>query len=80
MQWDHLPGTVKLGEISDEMRARSRKLIFEELAKCELVCANCHAIRTYKRLREGLRGVAQLVECSVWDAEVTGSSPVTPTD
>src|SRR5438874_2365231 len=26
-----------------------------------------------------LRGVAQLVECSVWDAEVTGSSPVTPT-
>lgn len=25
------------------------------------------------------RGVAQLVECAVWDREVAGSSPVTPT-
>jgi hypothetical protein len=52
MQWDHLPGTLKLGEISKRLRNRRRKLIFEELAKCELVCANCHAIRTYKRLRD----------------------------
>jgi hypothetical protein len=57
MQWDHLPGTVKLGEISDKMRQWSPKLIFEEIAKCELVCANCHAIRTYRRLREGTSGV-----------------------
>jgi hypothetical protein len=57
MQWDHLPGTVKLGEISAKTRAWSPKLIFEELAKCELVCANCHAIRTYRRLREGSSGV-----------------------
>jgi hypothetical protein len=28
-----------------------RKLIFEELAKCELLRANCRAIRTYKRLK-----------------------------
>jgi len=53
MQWDHLPGTVKLGEISSKIRTWSTKLIFDELAKCELVCANCHAIRTYKRLLEG---------------------------
>ena len=26
-----------------------------------------------------LRGVAQLVECAVWDREVAGSSPATPT-
>lgn len=26
------------------------------------------------------QGVAQLVECSAWDAEVTGSSPVTLTN
>ena len=25
------------------------------------------------------RGVAQLVECAVWDREVAGSSPATPT-
>jgi len=57
MQWDHLPGTVKLGEISNNMTTWSRKLIFEELAKCELVCANCHAIRTFRRLREAPSGV-----------------------
>ena len=57
MQWDHVPGTVKLGEISAKIRRWSTKLIFEELAKCELVCANCHAIRTYARLRDGSPGV-----------------------
>ena len=57
MQWDHLPGSIKLGEISAKIRQWSRRLIFEELAKCELVCANCHAIRTYKRLRDGIPGV-----------------------
>jgi hypothetical protein len=57
MHWDHLPGTIKFGEISDKMRQWSPKLIFEELAKCELVCANCHAIRTYRRLREAAPGV-----------------------
>ena len=57
MQWDHLPGTIKLGTISKSMRGLRPKLIFEELAKCELVCANCHAIRTYKRLRAGTSGV-----------------------
>jgi hypothetical protein len=57
MEWDHLPGTIKLGAISNKIRTWSRKLIFEELAKCELVCANCHAIRTYRRLREAMTGV-----------------------
>lgn len=27
----------------------------------------------------GTRGVAQLVECAVWDREAAGSSPVSPT-
>ena len=49
MQWDHLPGVVKLGEISTGLRGRSRDEVLEEIAKCELVCANCHAIRTFAR-------------------------------
>jgi hypothetical protein len=49
MQWDHLPGSEKLGDISTGMRWLSRAQILEEIAKCELVCANCHAIRTFKR-------------------------------
>jgi hypothetical protein len=51
MHWDHLPGTVKVGEISSNLRNWRPKLILEEIAKCELVCATCHAIRTYKRYR-----------------------------
>ena len=50
MQWDQLPGMIKLGEIGSELRYLRPRLIFEELAKRELVCANCHAIRTYRRL------------------------------
>jgi hypothetical protein len=49
MQWDHLPGAPKLGEISTGLRGRSRDEILEEIAKCELVCTNCHAIRTFQR-------------------------------
>ena len=55
MHWDHLPGHEKIGELSTLVTARRRTLVLEELKKCELVCANCHAIRTSRRPR----GVAQ---------------------
>lgn len=49
MHWDHLPGHAKAGDISVLVAERSRTLVLEELRKCELVCANCHAIRTARR-------------------------------
>lgn len=49
MQWDHLPGSEKLGDISGSWTGRSEQLILAEIAKCELVCTNCHAIRTFQR-------------------------------
>lgn len=49
MHWDHLPGHTKVGEISVLATQRSRTIVLEELKKCELVCANCHAIRTSRR-------------------------------
>lgn len=48
MQWDHLPGQEKLGEIS-RLSTGARAVILREIAKCELVCANCHALRTARR-------------------------------
>lgn len=49
MHFDHLPGTQKIGDISVLATGRSRRVVIEELRKCELVCANCHAIRTARR-------------------------------
>ena len=51
MTWDHLPGSIKLFEIGPNW-SYSKQRILAEIDKCELVCANCHAIRTYNRKRE----------------------------
>lgn len=48
LDFDHLPGVVKRSGISYLMR-RSRQAILDEIAKCEVVCANCHRIRTWQR-------------------------------
>jgi len=49
MHWDHRPGTQKRGEISTMVPRVSREDLLAELEKCDLVCANCHAVRTYER-------------------------------
>lgn len=49
MDFDHIQDDKK-EEISD-MWSWSRTRVLEELAKCELVCANCHRERTVTRLR-----------------------------
>lgn len=54
MSYDHLPGAQKRGEISSLIAGGYRSVLITELAKCELVCANCHAVRTYTR-REALQ-------------------------
>lgn len=48
MQFDHRPGEIKLFGIA-QMATRSRALVAAEIAKCDLVCANCHAERTFNR-------------------------------
>ena len=45
---DHLPGTVKLFDIS-RVASRSLSALIAELEKCEVVCANCHRVRTTDR-------------------------------
>ena len=50
MHWDHLPGNLTVSEISSMVGSRRREVILEELTKCELVCSNCHAVRTRERV------------------------------
>ena len=49
MEFDHRPGEVKLGEISQMLQWSAAKVL-AEIAKCDLVCANCHRLRTARRL------------------------------
>ena len=47
LQWDHRDPSLKKFAISDAIRqGHSKKRILEEMAKCDVRCANCHAIRT----------------------------------
>jgi hypothetical protein len=54
MHWDHIPGVVKASDVSNLLRRLSKSSVLEEIAKCELVCANCHAIRTVMRREHGV--------------------------
>lgn len=47
MQFDHVRGR-KLHNISD-MGRYSLDSLEAELSKCDIVCSNCHAVRTYFR-------------------------------
>lgn len=51
LDFDHLPGAKKLYRVCT-MAGMSRALIDAEIAKCEVVCANCHRVRTANRLAE----------------------------
>lgn len=50
LQFDHLDPTTKTTTISICVRrANSLQTLIEEMAKCEVVCANCHMQRTAKQ-------------------------------
>ena len=53
MDFDHRPGEVKLGCVGSlKSWTAPIEIILEEIEKCDLVCSNCHRIRTDRRRRE----------------------------
>lgn len=48
LEFDHLPGTDKVAPVASMVLADMTRLL-AEIAKCEVVCANCHRIRTTDR-------------------------------
>lgn len=49
LDFDHLPGHEKEYRIATMAAGNSKAKIDAEIAKCEVVCANCHRVRTAKR-------------------------------
>ena len=50
MQFDHLPGQKKEGNLSALLaNGLSLERLKEEAKKCQVVCSNCHAERTFQR-------------------------------
>lgn len=49
MQFDHREGTIKTANVSQLVNNVSRVKLMAEITKCDIVCSNCHAERTYRR-------------------------------
>lgn len=49
LEFDHRPDEVKLFHISDRMGSGTMADLIAEIAKCDIVCANCHRIRTVRK-------------------------------
>lgn len=48
MDFDHVSGDKEFN-IGSKSHGRSVEKVLEEISKCEIVCANCHRIRTHER-------------------------------
>lgn len=52
MDFDHRPGEEKLFDVG-KMRDMPWGTVAAEMAKCDVVCANCHRLRTKRRYTDG---------------------------
>jgi DNA-binding CsgD family transcriptional regulator len=55
LEFDHREGETKNGSVSDIYAKWGRDLGLKEAEKCDIVCANCHKIRTYNRAQNGIK-------------------------
>lgn len=65
MDFDHREGEIKISSISSMVIWRTSNIekIKLEIAKCDLVCSNCHRQRTHDRLqRVKFAGIANVVK------------------
>ncbi len=59
LEFDHVPGNKKLYNISTMLQSyHSIESIKKEINKCDIVCANCHTIRTIERNPKNYRNTS----------------------
>jgi hypothetical protein len=49
LEFDHLPGQKKVDNVYRVLKKYGVESAWQEVAKCDVVCANCHKVRTYER-------------------------------
>lgn len=49
MDFDHRPKEIKIMCIAKLVGSRKLDTLIKEIAKCDIVCSNCHRERTWKR-------------------------------
>ena len=54
LEFDHRPDEVKLFNVSARTAGNPERT-WAEVAKCDVVCANCHQIRTWQRLQNKIQ-------------------------
>lgn len=50
LEFDHRDSAEKILEVSTLVRRVGKQKLSEEIAKCDIVCCNCHRIRTLTRM------------------------------
>lgn len=48
--FDHRPNEIKKFNISVDAKHHTLEIVKQEIAKCDIVCSNCHRVRTWERL------------------------------
>jgi len=77
MDFDHVRG-IKEFHIAMSVQHVSIKRLNAEMDKCDVVCSNCHRIRTYNR-REESRGISANGNTLDLHSRIAGSTPVCST-
>lgn len=72
MDFDHVRGEKKFNLAVAANKNISIARIQDEIAKCDVVCANCHRERTFKR------ALSLTSKTPHFDCEVIGANPVVP--
>jgi hypothetical protein len=53
MEFDHREGSVKITEVANLVsKGCTDTRLLEEISKCDVVCANCHRMRTFNRFQK----------------------------
>lgn len=68
MDFDHRDSKTKIGSISWLLLHNTSNMekIKAEIEKCDLVCANCHRVRTHDRIqKQKFAGIANVVKAPV---------------